>query len=174
MTRLIPEEINKELKKEYQFRFFTLLSFALSIVILTSLAFVSSSYLLLYLYEKAYVTNNSNSNNESVLFREQLAKKVEELHTLSAKVQSFDSKNNLNNIEGLFTNDANGISIQALEMTDASQITLRGIADTRENLLTFQNTMKQNPVFKDFSIPIESLARQKDVSFNVTFTYYEN
>lgn len=174
MTRLIPDEINKDLKKEYKFRFFTTVCFMLSLMIIINLAFVSSSYLLLYLYEKAYVTNGSGSNNESIKLYEQITQKIEELYVLSGKINQVNQKSDLHLVENLFINPPRGISIQALEMTSDSQMTIRGIADTREDILVFQNIMKQNPVFKDFSIPIESLARQKDIAFNVTLTYYEN
>lgn len=174
MTRIISEEANKVLKKEYTLRFFSVLFFTLFVVICLNLAFISSSYLLLYLYEKAYVTNNSNATNETTELYQQVTQKTKDLNQLSSKI-SVDKKISTVDVAGkIFENRGEGITIQSIEILSDSKITLRGVADTRDIILAFQNRMQQNPMFKDFSIPIESLAPQKDVSFNLTFTYYEN
>lgn len=174
MTRIIPEEANKVLKKEYTLRFFSVLFFALFVVICLSLAFVSSTYLLLYLYEKAYVTNNSNAKNETTQLYQQVTQKTEDLYLLSSKITVDKKMSAVDVAQKIFENRGEGITIQSIEMLSDSKITLRGVANTRDDILSFQNRMQQNPMFKDFSIPVESLARQKDVSFNLTFTYYEN
>ena len=174
MTRIIPEESNRFLKKEYRLRFFTTLFFTLSVVILINLTFVSSSYLLLHLYEKAYMTNSSNTNNESVKLNEQIKQKTEELHALSRKIELSEKKTSIQIADDLLSHVRNNVSIQALEVMGDSTMTIRGLATTRQDLIDFQDRVIRDPMFKDFSIPIEMLARQRDIAFNVTFTYYEN
>jgi Tfp pilus assembly protein PilN len=174
MTRIIPEEINKILRKEYRLRFFTVLFFTISLIIIVNLTFVSSSYLLLYLYEKAYTTNTSNTNNESIKLNEEVKQKTEELYVLSRKIELSEKKTSTQVASDLFAYVQEGVLIQTLEIMEDSSITIRGTASTRQALIDFQDRLKQDPMFKDFSIPIETLARQKDVAFNVTFTYYEN
>jgi hypothetical protein len=64
--------------------------------------------------------------------------------------------------------------LSSIEITKESTIVLRATASNREDVLAFEKKLKADPVFKDFSVPIESLARQKDISIQVTFPYYEN
>jgi hypothetical protein len=139
-----------------------------------SLAFVSSTYLLLHLYEKAYVKNSSNTANETTQLYQQVVQKTEDLYQLSSKITIDKKINTVDVAQKVFEKGGEGITIQSIEMLSDSKITLRGVANTREDILVFQSRMQQDPMFKDFLIPIESLARQKDVSFNLTFTYYEN
>ena len=174
MTRIIPEQLNKTLKKEYTLRFFSVLFFVLFLVIFLSLTFVSSTYLLLHLYEKAYVKNGSNTSNETTQLYQQVTQKTEDLYALSSKITIDKKISTVDVAQKIFEKGGEGITIQSIEMLSDSKITLRGVANTREGILAFQNRMQQDPMFKDFSIPVESLARQKDVSFNLTFTYYEN
>jgi len=176
MSRIITDESNKKLRREYRLRFLSTLFFALAGVIVINVLLVSSSYLLLTLYERAYTTESS-SNEEVSKMNEQFALKVAQVHALSQKIPSQADTVNMGVANLLFGYVRDGIAIQAIEIIsveDVSNITLRGTATTRDVLLQFQNTIKSNPSFQDFSIPIESLAKQKDISFNVTFTYHEN
>ena len=173
MTRIIPEELNKILKKEYKLRFFTLLFFLIAFAICANVIFVSSSYLLLHLYEKAYATNISN-NSETLKLNEELEKKITNLHALSRKIDASKKSSSVQVVDTLFSYTKTGVSIQAVEILEDSKITIRGVADTRQDLISLQNSLQKTAMFKDFSVPVESLARQKEVAFNVTFTYYEN
>ena len=144
MSRIISPELNKKLRIEYKLRFFTLLFFLISIAILINIALVASSYVLLYMYEKTYTEPVSPKKIEEISMNEEFTKKVSQVHALGQKV-IFDTK-----------------------------ITLRGIAYTRDSLIEFENKIKQDTSFKDFSIPIDAFTKQKDISFSVTFTYHEN
>jgi hypothetical protein len=120
------------------------------------------------------VTNNSNATNETTQLYQQVTQKTEDLYLLSSKITIDKKISTVDVAQKIFENRGEGITIQSIEMLSDSKITLRGVANTRDDILAFQNRMQQNPMFKDFLIPIESLARQKDVGFNLTFTYYEN
>lgn len=178
MSRIITDESNKKLHREYRLRFLSMLFFILTGVIVINVLLISTSYLLLTLYERAYTTESSSErDNEVSKMNQEFALKVTQVHALSQKIPSQTGTVNMNVAHLLFGYVREGIGIQAIEILptdDVSNITLRGTATTRDVLLQFQNAIKQNPSFQDFSIPIESLAKQKDISFNVTFTYHEN
>lgn len=178
MSRIIPNELNKKIRREYRLRFFSVLFFTLAIIIFINIFLVSSSYLLLFLYERAYTQNNSLKTNEEVVkIKEQFILKVLQVDALARKIPSQANGVKINSIDTLFSYINTGIDIQAVEIVSSSQdskITLRGTAATRDALLQFQDKINKNPSFKDFSIPIDLLAKQKDISFNVTFTYHEN
>ncbi|MEN9921178.1 MAG: hypothetical protein RLZZ517_156 [Candidatus Parcubacteria bacterium] len=173
--RIISEELNKILKKEYKFRFFTLLFLYSSIVILVTIALISSSYLLLYLYEKAYVKQGLFVNNEILELDKINIQKTEDLYQLSRKIITEDkTEASIGATKILFEYASGLVSISSIEISQDSKITLRAVAHTRESLIVFNDKVKADATFNDFDIPIEALAKQKDINFSVTFTYHEN
>ena len=52
---------------------------------------------------------------------------------------------------------------------DAVQIQLNGRADSRENFLLFQKTLKKNPLFTGINSPLSNLVKQKQIDFTLTF-----
>ena len=174
MTRIIPTELNKKIKREYALRFLSAFFFLASFVMLINISLVSSSYLLLHLYEKAYIQNTSSSENESALkLREDINEKTEKLFYLANSYIEKKEVEQLTISSKLFELAGDTVSIQAIEIND-TEIILRGSTKNRDDLLVFQNKMKQQDMFKNFEIPIEVLAKQRDLSFNVNFSYVKN
>jgi hypothetical protein len=177
MTRIISLELNKKLRREYRMRFASVFFITVAIAIFVNIFLVSSSYLLLTLYERAYILNNSSKQSEEMnKIREQFNTQVNQVHLLSKKIPSDTKVVDIETARKLFGYVNEGVVITAMEIEPKEknpQITLRGTSTTRDALLTFQDTVKQDALFKDFSIPIESLTKQKDISFNVSFIYYE-
>lgn len=178
MPRIISPELNKKLRREYRLRFLSILFFVCSFAIITSILLLSSSYLLLSLYEKAYSSESATREGEAVTkLNENFNKKVNQVHAL---VQKLPIKNQVADIEIanlLFAYANEGVKLETIEISpDAGKtlVTIRGNALTRDTLLQFRDRINNDSKFKDFVIPIESLTRQKDVSFNVNFTYHEN
>lgn len=179
MSRILPEKIKKTLKREYNLRFFTILSFIFSLIIVLTLIFISPSYLLLHLYEKAYEVNGSATRVAEVTqMQEGRNNKINDLNSLSAKIPT-NNEEIYAKVSNLLINETQDyVSVDALELTPIAsgklKIVLRGGSTTRENLMTFESVINKNNSFKNFSIPIEVLAKQKDISFNLTFEYHEN
>lgn len=178
MTRIILEELNKKLKKEYKLRFFSVLFFTMTIVLLINISLISSSYLLLSSYEKSYTSDSSYLENEQKLkTREELNQKTFQVYTLIEKIPQKTSAIDAKILELVFGYAENLIKLESIELLseDTSvKISVRGTSLTREDLLQFQEVIKKDSRFTDFNIPVETLAKQTDVSFNVTFIYYEN
>lgn len=178
MTRIISEELNKKLKREYKLRFFSVLFFSLSLVLMINMFLISPSYLLLSLYEKAYISNNYASGHENkAKTLIDFNKKLSQVYALALKVPQNTKGIDTNIVQILFTyagSDINLNSIELLHEDVSTKVTITGVATTRDLLLKFQNAIKQDARFADFNIPIETLAKQKDLNFNVTFNYHEN
>ena len=49
-----------------------------------------------------------------------------------------------------------------------NQITLNGWANWRENLLYFQESLKENSFFKEVEAPLSNLIKQRDIDFSFT------
>lgn len=174
MTRIIPPELNKKLKKEYQLRFFSITFFVITIIIFVNISLVSSSYFLLYLYEKAYVENVKTMNNEeSIKMKEVLNNKIDNLYYLSKSYVQKGEISQLRVSTKIFELAGANIEIESIDIIE-NTITLRGSADTRDSMLIFQRKIKDEKMFEGFDVPIEVLAKQKDISFNINFTYVKN
>lgn len=49
-------------------------------------------------------------------------------------------------------------------------VTLIGVADTRENLLTFEDELKKSACIEDVNVPLSNLFSQKNLDFQLDFT----
>jgi len=49
-----------------------------------------------------------------------------------------------------------------------NQIYLRGWANTRDNLLSFQNLLEESPFFVEIEAPLSNLLKQNDIDFSFT------
>lgn len=173
--RIIPEELNKKIKREYKLRFLTVLFWVINIVLVITIALMSSSYLLIHLYEKAYVNKNTEQDARAIALENVIHEKIKNLYKVSKKIPSDQATSSALDISNkIFSYAGSGITIQSLEVLEGNTITLRGLAENRDSLLLFESKIKADGSFVDFAIPIESLARQKDIGFSVTFTYHEN
>lgn len=175
MSKIISPELNKKIRKEYTLRFFTLLFFFISSSIIISIIFVSSSYLILSMYEKTYLEPVSSKKLEEISVNNEFTKKLSALHMLSQKV-IFDTNIPLLVTQKLFEYASGVVEINSFEIkpdVSTAKITLRGVSPTRDALIQFENRIKQDASFTDFSIPIDTFAKQKDISFAVTFAYHE-
>lgn len=178
MTRIITPELNKKLKKEYTLRFFIILFFSIAIVFLIHIAFAASSYLLLSSYENLYQDKLAKDNNDIFKQNKEFISSVNMLDTLSNQLEfNREYVSPINTFDTIRQYAGSSILIKAFEMYEDKKeikITMRAIAKTREDLLVFDSKMKTNTTFSDFIIPIDTFAKQKDIPFDVTFTYYEN
>lgn len=178
MPRIISPELNSKLRREYRLRFFSVLFFLLAGTVLVSIALISSSYLLLSLYEKAYVHETLNTKGEAATqISDTFNAKVGQVHGLIQKIPPQSSVEDFQIVNTLFEYANSGININAVEIlpeAPATLITLRGEALTRDALLQFQDKIEEDARFEGFSIPIESLTKQRDISFAVNFIYHEN
>lgn len=178
MPRIIPQELNKKLRSEYRLRFFSILFFTLSFAVLVSMSLISSSYLLLSLYEKAYTSNDMNGKGTEITkINEDFNTKVIQVSALVQKIPLKDKGEDTEITDILFEYANETIDVQGLAIKhelEATQLTLQGNALTRDALLQFQQKIQNDSSFKDFTIPIDVLTKQKDLSFNVNFTYHEN
>lgn len=173
MPRIISDTHNKKIKLEYKLRFFSVLFFWLGIALFLNLIFISSSYLFLVLYEKAYALAPS-TNEETTQKNNEVKNSLNQVHALSQKIVTDPDTPFVEMTNRLLEYAGTEVALASIEITKDSTITLRATALNREDVLSFEKKLKADPAFKDFSVPIESLARQKDISIQVTFTYYEN
>jgi hypothetical protein len=144
-------------------------------VIISALAMIPS-YTLLSIYDKTYSQaepSKEESNLQQMNF--QRDQKLDGVHELASEVRQEDSTY-LDVIQKL--NSYKGVSIQfnAIELSGGNtelNITLRGQAFDREALLAFESRIQADDSFQGFQVPIDSLTKQQDIAFNISFTHHE-
>lgn len=177
MTRIITPEINKKVKKEYTLRFFSVLFFVLTVVMCVHILLALSSYVLLSSYEKIYQQELGATDSEVVKQNEEFFVRSTKLYELAKQVPDISRTSAFDIFEKIQDYKTNQIAITVFETyveNKETKITLRGMADSREALLAFNDRMRSESSFVDFNIPLETLTKQRDIAFDVTFTYYEN
>ncbi len=171
--RIIPEDLNKKIKREYRLRFLNVFLIMISVVVLITTALVSSSYLLLYLYQKAYVKEGVLIGGEADNLQKEVETKTRGLFGVVKKIKE-DDMSTIIVTEKIFAHARTFVTIQSLEILADNKVTLRVFAPNRNSLLAFEKNMKQDAYFEGFVVPVEALARQENINFSVTFTYDKN
>ncbi len=151
----------------------------LAIVSLANITTMISSYVLLSLYENIYINEKSSESKKIDLVKdnENLDLKISQVHALSQKIPLKINLIDTNVAKDIINYAGQDVSIDSIEISPdqgVSKVTIRGLALTRDSLLRFQEVIKKDPSIKDFVIPIETITKQKDIVFNVTFTHNEN
>lgn len=177
MPRIITEKSNKKLRREYRARFATALFTTLSFALFFVAVFFIPAYGLLHYYENSYSGMNSLDRKENTrLANEEYDKKLQETHELSQKILVSKS-DHLEIADILFAYAQDALVFDSLEferVPGATTISLRGLAPTRESLLSFERKIDSDKNFEGFEIPIDSLRMQTDIPFNISFTHYES
>jgi len=65
-------------------------------------------------------------------------------------------------------NTANdGIIFRKLQILNKNEVLIAGIANKREDLTEFKNSLDASKLFKDFTIPLDILFQKDDISFSL-------
>jgi hypothetical protein len=76
-----------------------------------------------------------------------------------------------NVIDNLLAKKINGILINEINYTKdpnkGNLVNIRGQASSRERLLTFKNSLAQDPNFKNVDLPISNFIKSTDIEFNL-------
>lgn len=177
MPRITTTKANTFLRREYKLRFFSVFFIGVSIILAIHVSLALSSYMLLSAYEKTYTNQDDEEQIKANQKREQLTLLLDETESLGAQIilQQQDSYSDIFETITVLKPDTVELNVFEVFFVDKEiEITLRGVAQTRQGLVNFGENMKKDTSFRDFVIPFETLTRQSDLPFDITFTYYEN
>lgn len=62
----------------------------------------------------------------------------------------------------------NLINFQKTSEENVIKLEISGVAKDRDTLINYSSNLKTNDIFKDFNIPISSLAKNKDIPFSLS------
>jgi hypothetical protein len=175
MINLIPSEEKKKIRKDFYMRVIVVSFFVLgtavflSNIMLTPALFYASLEKKLISDQFAKDTNkltfDLNQANKNAV--ENLEKKI--LLIKQAQNNKFLVSENV--IDNLLAKKINGILINEINYTKdpnkGNLVNIRGQASSRERLLTFKNSLAQDPNFKNVDLPISNFIKSTDIEFNL-------
>jgi len=172
MINLIPTEAKKYVRMEYWLRtvsmWFLLLTFAVGIIgalLIPSVVLIRSQLVV------------SNNNYQAISAQNEkyttLEKKVRISNNLSQKllawkdVPSFTSYITLIEGQAQKTIRIKSLVSSRVDGLNVEEITVVGIADSRQALVSFRDTLEAQNIFESVELPLSNLAKDKDVPFNI-------
>lgn len=178
MINLLPPKEKEQLFLERNKKLVVILGY-IAIISLIYLALVLFSVKFSILEQMSYQKNILNTietkyQTSDLLSYNNLVKKY---NTYLTKANTFYKKNtyfsdaiktilSIQRPDGLFFND---MSIKINEKDNKIKVTISGISNTRDNLLTFKDNIKNNNKIENIYFPPNSWIKTKDINFNVTF-----
>jgi Tfp pilus assembly protein PilN len=64
-----------------------------------------------------------------------------------------------------------GVAITRYDVTPTGAITLSGLGETRDDVLSLRRNLEADPLFKDVKSPLSNILQRKDVRFEFTAAY---
>jgi hypothetical protein len=174
---LLPAEERHALRREYRLRLVIILLFFVSLAALIGIAALVPSFLYSYTQEKSAIEGQQVIQK---LRKESGADQIENDLVLSQAIAKriLTEKDPVvynQVVQNILSHRSKGLSITSFALlkdngtTTAAKISLSGKAATRDSLLQFKNDLLNDKLFTEVDLPLEDLAKSKDVSFNMNF-----
>jgi len=172
MVNLLPDEKKEILKKEYHLRVFLAGSY-FAVISLAILVVILGSYFFLVRQEIGKLEEGAGSKNASTTLAGDmvLVKEInQKLLLLNTRFESM-LPTELARVFISYKND--NIKITRIEYQNKENVgyaTVKGIARTRESVITLLEDLKQNQSFMNVDLPISDLSKSKDVPFTISLS----
>jgi len=173
MFTFLPDEYKKIALKEYRFRLFSVW-LGLVLVVCTLGAVVSiPSYSISHAR-----TKNANTEHNALTHALKknpitIEKEVTLVHEKLNLITTMADKHTLMSIlERILSEKGNGTTITSLNIKRkeaGTVISISGIAESRDLLVAFSKRLQEEPSFLNVQLPVASLAKSKNVPFNMSF-----
>lgn len=170
MINLLPIENKVLVKKEYlkhlvaMFGLFSLAVVAVAILLLIFLLFLADKekkdYGEYFALEQKHLS--SENKEDIILF----------VSDVNSKVKIFEENQKMEKkageiIKTIIETKTKGISINYFSL-NGDNVSLSGTARTRNELLSFVENLKKEPIFKKVDSPISNFLKENDVKFNIS------
>lgn len=152
--------INKRINSYFLISLFTIISYGVVLFLVTVI--LQKDYK--YTSESAsFVTRDAENYNA----------KTKEINMQISQIEEIQ-KNTVNwsiPIHKLINTTKRGIQINNLSLDKKNNsLQISGMADTREDLLSFKDNLNDTTFLSGINLPIESLLKKENITFNITAT----
>lgn len=175
MINLIPIEEKKEIKKNFYFRFLTVSFIMLCFCNIILIVAMFPSYIISL--EKKNSINKKLENEKNEFVPEIDQKAVISIKELNSKLSLIEkAKENQfvfseKVIDKIISNKLSGIKIKSFfyqnDIIDGKKINISGVAQDREQLLSFRQSLENSNSFKSVDLPISNFVKGRNIEFNL-------
>lgn len=173
MFKLLPLEERARVAHEYKLRRTVVIITALILVLIVALIGFFPSYILSRIKhtEAETLSKGASQHNNEEDLGAWLATFNKKLRTLSAgKEQETVSLA----IERALAERGAGVRITQINWTESegvAALTLTGVASDRQALLSLESRLKNSGHFSEVMLPVSNLARERDISFQISLAF---
>lgn len=178
MSNLLPTREQKGVRKLYIKRFFGVVFFALSLLLLVSSVLLMPPLFLLN--ETHAVLSQRKAEllaKETATIEKELQESVKEVNTrLGLFVDERPTSPLIASvIDPILEVQSEAITISSITFAqdstqlDMASIDVTGKAETRDGLIAFTDALREVPQFENITVPVTSFIRDENVTFVVTF-----
>lgn len=180
MLSLLIREDRHAIKKEYLLRFFLVLIFFLTFLLVIFGIIIFSFYIQVDFESQTVekqleeIRNSSDiqSLNQMVSLNEEIENKVEQFNILDFNQSDLVEKVLSKNREGI------GISLINIDLDYGdneaiASIQLSGISKTRNDLVSYQNSLMESDIFEKVEVPFSSFVQNSDIPFTINIRTVE-
>ncbi|MFZ2522055.1 MAG: PilN domain-containing protein [Minisyncoccia bacterium] len=171
MFNLLPDSIKQEVQVEYQLRRTTVVLVFLIVIQISTLIFLFPSWILsntkqsglLLQLEKIEV---SSLSSDAVKIQEKIKSINNELNLLNTSLE-YPKFSTI--VDKIISKKSSSIKLNSFSYSGGKTwvITIKGIALTRESLVSFVDSLKSDSQFKSVDLPVSNLAKNKNIDFSV-------
>ncbi len=174
MFNLIPENLRKNIVSEYRLRLVVVSIVFLILIQISFLIFLFPSWLVSYYKEKDFSVQSDEINKS--LSALDIASTTNFIKSLNTKLGIINDTQEYPRfvpiVDEVLSKKTASIRISGIYFSDNSAttavLTLEGIGDTRESLVSFADSLKTIPHFKKVDLPISNLAKDKNIDFTIS------
>ena len=172
MFKLLTEEHKVKVRKEYSSRLIVVVLSAFVFVLITGLIGLMPSYILsdIKYREVASLAEDAalggSEKNEDEIWFEKMKLRLNILNP------DFDTDRPSEFVEKVIGERGTGIRLAGfswIKGKDDVSLMVRGVADTRQDLIAFEERVKASEEFSNVSLPISNLASDSNIEFSLTF-----
>ena len=173
MFNLLPENLKKQITKEYKLRLFIVAMFSLIIVQASFLVFLFPSWLVSNYKEKDFSSRNDEVNKS--LSALDISSTTAFIKSLNARLvvinDGLEYPRLVPVVDTILSKKTPSIKIGAVYYTSNSAttgtLTVSGVSSTREALVSFADKIKEVEYLKKVDLPISNLAKDKNIEFSI-------
>lgn len=179
MFKLITEEKQKLIRKEYLLRRTIIMVAAFAAVLIVGIVGLFPSYILSNsryseVLSRTEILKTSQTQSERNELLEWLKSTTNKLVFLSP---SLDTDRPVEIFKNFLNEDRLGIKITSLSWKKNGEkitVIISGVASDRQKLLNFEQEINSSGEFSKFSLPVSQYAKEKDIDFQITVSPIAN
>lgn len=174
MANLIPPDAKKEIVSEYWFRVGVIWAYLIGVGLLIGALLKAPALWSIESELKAYsgAYDSAQEKAETLKTSQETIAAANDMAQLLAENASTTASTEILAVLDTIAGKEVLISQLRLQKDTSSiiQMSVQGVADTRTALANFRNDIEQHPLFGKAELPISNLAKESDISFNITIT----